>query len=159
MMVCLFMFVSYLSLPYIIYKRRFRGNIAFVAFISCCNLLRESVRAAKLQNGTKQPSARTGNLMPRANVSTQVESFCHFLDCYLSPNVMSRRILLTVLGWTFKNEAMSCKSRNSMIPGQRCSNISQRSRGVVQWRGRQRERNWLRMCSPIMALSFIVSMF
>ena len=49
MMVCLFMFVSYLSLPYIIYKRRFRGNIAFVAFISCCNLLRESVRAAKLQ--------------------------------------------------------------------------------------------------------------
>ena len=26
--------------------------------------------------------------------------------------VMSRRILLTVLGWTFKNEAMSCKSRD-----------------------------------------------
>ena len=39
---------------------------------------------------------------------------------YHFPKVISLRILLMVWGVTLRNEAMSCKSRCSAIPGQRC---------------------------------------
>ena len=46
---CLFVHFV-LLLHHILYIRRFRGNILFGAFTSCCNRLRESFRATKLRN-------------------------------------------------------------------------------------------------------------
>ena len=47
-----------------------------------------------------------------------------YIGNFLLSNVMSRRIMLMVLGWTLRNEAMSCKSRCSTMPGQRSINKS-----------------------------------
>ena len=42
------MFISFYVIPFY-FIRRFRGNIPFGAFTSCCNRLRELFRATKLQ--------------------------------------------------------------------------------------------------------------
>ena len=91
---------------------------------SCCNRLREPFRATKLRKVAKIDPWLILKKECQGRMSQLRLRFLSVIDYYLSPNVKLRRILLTVFGWTFKNEAMSCKSRNSMIPGQRWSNIS-----------------------------------